>query len=135
MPQLREGCSALLTRAKCSSKLGIFRSFRAGIAKEGSALPRSPQEPEQVRFLGSLGAGIARDALPFLARLKTRSKLRFWPHSERVTGVEPASTAWEAVVLPMNYTRKGKLERAKGVEPMSPAWKAGVLPLNYTREE
>jgi hypothetical protein len=24
---------------------------------------------------------------------------------ERVTGIEPASTAWEAVVLPMNYTR------------------------------
>jgi site-specific DNA recombinase len=26
-------------------------------------------------------------------------------HLERVTGIEPASTAWEAVVLPMNYTR------------------------------
>ena len=24
---------------------------------------------------------------------------------ERMTGVEPASTAWEAVVLPMNYIR------------------------------
>jgi hypothetical protein len=28
---------------------------------------------------------------------------------ERVTGIEPASTAWEAVVLPMNYTRMSKL--------------------------
>ena len=25
---------------------------------------------------------------------------------ERMTGVEPASTAWEAVVLPMNYIRE-----------------------------
>lgn len=24
---------------------------------------------------------------------------------ERMTGVEPASTAWEAVILPMNYIR------------------------------
>ena len=29
------------------------------------------------------------------------------PHSERVTRIELASTAWEAVVLPMNYTRVG----------------------------
>ena len=25
---------------------------------------------------------------------------------ERVTGIEPASRAWEARVLPLNYTRK-----------------------------
>ena len=25
---------------------------------------------------------------------------------ERVTGIEPVTTAWEAVVLPLNYTRK-----------------------------
>lgn len=24
---------------------------------------------------------------------------------ERITGIEPTSTAWEAVVLPMNYIR------------------------------
>lgn len=29
------------------------------------------------------------------------------PHFERVTRIELASTAWEAVVLPMNYTRVG----------------------------
>jgi hypothetical protein len=28
-----------------------------------------------------------------------------------------------------------KLERAEGVEPSSPAWEAGVLPLNYTRNK
>src|SRR2546421_11905521 len=26
-------------------------------------------------------------------------------------------------------------ERVKGIEPSCPAWEAGVLPLNYTREE
>lgn len=77
----------------------------------------------------------ARDALPFSLAPNARASSAFFARFERVTGVEPASTAWEAVVLPMNYTRKGKLERAKGVEPISPAWKAGVLPLNYTREE
>ena len=27
------------------------------------------------------------------------------PKPERVTGIEPAFTAWEAVILPLNYTR------------------------------
>ena len=27
-----------------------------------------------------------------------------------------------------------KLERVMGIEPTLPAWEAGVLPLNYTRE-
>ena len=27
--------------------------------------------------------------------------------SERVTGIEPAFSAWEADVLPLNYTREG----------------------------
>ena len=26
-------------------------------------------------------------------------------HMERVTGIEPASRAWKALVLPLNYTR------------------------------
>jgi hypothetical protein len=30
-----------------------------------------------------------------------------WPFAEeRVTGIEPAFSAWEADVLPLNYTRK-----------------------------
>ncbi len=28
--------------------------------------------------------------------------------SERVTGIEPAFSAWEADVLPLNYTRAGE---------------------------
>lgn len=35
---------------------------------------------------------------------------RKWPHAndtvERATGIEPASEAWEASILPMNYARK-----------------------------
>ncbi len=27
-------------------------------------------------------------------------------HMERVTGIEPALSAWEAEVLPLNYTRQ-----------------------------
>src|ERR1044071_242190 len=33
----------------------------------------------------------------------------------------------------MRLTIAGK--RVKGIEPSCPAWEAGVLPLNYTREE
>ena len=29
---------------------------------------------------------------------------------ERVTGIEPAFSAWEADVLPLNYTRGGRRE-------------------------
>jgi hypothetical protein len=32
---------------------------------------------------------------------------------ERVTGIEPALSAWEADVLPLNYTRRGSLIRAR----------------------
>ena len=28
---------------------------------------------------------------------------------ERVTGIEPAFKAWEALILPLNYTRNGSL--------------------------
>lgn len=33
-------------------------------------------------------------------------------HRERVTGIEPAFSAWEADVLPLNYTRTGGLGRS-----------------------
>ena len=34
---------------------------------------------------------------------------------ERVTGIEPAFSAWEADVLPLNYTRAGDVIVAWGV--------------------
>ena len=38
---------------------------------------------------------------------KRGTRLSLHLRSERVTRIELASTAWEAVVLPMNYTRVG----------------------------
>src|SRR5690554_4180666 len=38
------------------------------------------------------------------------------PEVERVTGIEPAPSAWEAEVLPLNYTRVGSDLAAAGVE-------------------
>ena len=32
---------------------------------------------------------------------------RATPATERATGIEPAFSAWEADVLPLNYTREG----------------------------
>jgi hypothetical protein len=34
------------------------------------------------------------------------SRLAHWRIVERVTGIEPAFSAWEADVLPLNYTRQ-----------------------------
>ena len=34
-------------------------------------------------------------------------KRNFYELVERVTGIEPALSAWEADVLPLNYTRVG----------------------------
>jgi hypothetical protein len=31
-----------------------------------------------------------------------------WPEVERVMGIEPTLAAWEAAVLPLNYTRAGE---------------------------
>ena len=44
------------------------------------------------------------DVLPLQGADRTLT----WPpaHAERVTGIEPAFSAWEADVLPLNYTRE-----------------------------
>ena len=34
------------------------------------------------------------------------NQLSYRPILERVMGIEPTTTAWKAVVLPLNYTRK-----------------------------
>ena len=40
-------------------------------------------------------------------RSSLRSSLRFKRRLERVKGIEPSCAAWEAAVLPLNYTRGG----------------------------
>lgn len=36
------------------------------------------------------------------------------PLTERVMGIEPTFSAWEADVLPLNYTRKSRIIRGTG---------------------
>ncbi len=55
--------------------------------------------------------------------------LSFWPVAvlERATGIEPASSAWKAGVLPLNYARKIWSGRQDS-NLRHPAPKAGALP-------
>ena len=45
---------------------------------------------------------------PPTRKRRIKPKLRLTSHfdRERVTGIEPAFSAWEADVLPLNYTRE-----------------------------
>ena len=58
---------------------------------------------------------------------------------ERVEGIEPSTKAWEAFVLPLNYTRitrvHGALKRVVQQEPSLSAWEAGVMPFYGPRSE
>ena len=45
---------------------------------------------------------------------------------ERVTGIEPALSAWEADVLPLNYTRASALRTAEWILPgLGASWSRG----------
>ena len=44
--------------------------------------------------------------MPFPYKKRPRTVFLAAINLERVTGIEPASSAWKAEVLPMNYTRK-----------------------------
>ena len=50
---------------------------------------------------------------------------------EQVAGIEPASTAWKAVILAVR--RYLHMERIEGIEPSTKPWQGLVLPLNYIR--
>jgi hypothetical protein len=55
---------------------------------------------------------------------------------ERVTGIEPALSAWEADVLPLNYTR-ASLDAAGGVSQCLPRHRTGrgrLLACSYLTE-
>ena len=39
--------------------------------------------------------------------------------SERVKGIEPSSSAWKAVALPLSYTRKGRNVRLRTRDPQN----------------
>ena len=45
--------------------------------------------------------------------------------------IELTTTAWKAVVLPLNYTRKSKTKAATGFEPVIKVLQTSALPLGY----
>ena len=53
---------------------------------------------------------------------------------ERVMGIEPTLVAWEATVLPLNYTRDGRhfARSGTGEEALVPACGAHTLPSSVT---
>ena len=60
-------------------------------------------------------SGVRSNHLSYAPKLKTWYKEQ---SSKRVTRIELATTAWKAVVLPLNYTRLLLKEMARdGIEP------------------
>src|SRR4051794_6916496 len=49
---------------------------------------------------------------------------------ERVTGIEPALSAWEADVLPLNYTRERAQSYRPGASEMTASWVPAVRRLD-----
>ena len=82
---------------------------------------------KQSVFHRNLGGGVG-----FPARLRKRLWNQRAPEPliyllERATGIEPASSAWKAGVLPLNYARKIWSGR-QDLNLRHPAPKAGALP-------
>jgi hypothetical protein len=50
------------------------------------------------------------------------------------SGTKKCQSLWESFVE-VRLTREEEEKRVKGIEPSCAAWEAAVLPLNYTREE
>lgn len=48
---------------------------------------------------------------------------------------ELQSLSWEIVTEQRGVGNKAELERVMGIEPTTDAWEASVLPLNYTRPD
>ncbi len=51
------------------------------------------------------GLGMGQFAGARVATTSLAERLVTWPDLERVKGIEPSYEAWEAAVLPLNYTR------------------------------
>ena len=64
-------------------------------------MPKGSQELELTRYINSprpLGEGLG-------VREKSNSRPSNSRLQKRVAGIEPATKAWEAFILPLNYTR------------------------------
>ena len=60
-------------------------------------------------------------------------KIRLYPHRRSVNNINPAESA-TSEVDPGSIDCVENLERVTGIEPALKAWEALILPLNYTRE-
>ena len=76
-----------------ASESGGVRSPRCPPCRDGSA-PRAARPARKIR------------KVPETIKAQVQDVVLTWAFaSERVTGIEPALSAWEADVLPLNYTR------------------------------
>lgn len=80
---------------------------------------------------GQWRAGRESNSAPRCCR--PRSSQRSGSGLERWRRIELPYRAWHARTLPLSYHRKSYLERVAGVEPALTAWGAVVLPLDEAR--
>ena len=78
---------------------------------------------EEIDWLGG-GAPCARQSSMALGRARM----------ERVMGIEPTLVAWEATVLPLNYTRADEEPRRRGTHPRRDGTSPSVTGQSRTRE-
>jgi hypothetical protein len=84
---------------------GVGERIDAAPASHRGHLPRAPSARESRKRVARMWPGTS---VPLRDR---RSRANDQPErAERVTGIEPAFSAWEADVLPLNYTREGRRE-------------------------
>ena len=77
----------------------------------------------------------ARSASGGLERRTPRAARNGWPKANgTIQWIVPSDErAAGPAVQQARFALRGKLERVKGIEPSYAAWEAAVLPLNYTR--
>ena len=71
-------------------------------------LSKAPESPRNPRNLRSYATTPTKHPQPTQQR---RPGAPEDSYAERVTGIEPALSAWEAEVLPLNYTRVGAVRK------------------------
>jgi hypothetical protein len=89
-------------------RLGVVATLSDGLGtlplrRAKPVLDRRGTNVEQLRAKGGQSEAITGSRLDLDVALKVLVRGRF--RLERVTGIEPALSAWEADVLPLNYTR------------------------------
>ena len=99
----------------CCGRGGLcFEQMGSGMAPpRRCAVPGDGPHPPHIRRCKRYFAGIAARAGRWHNKTARRSARR---EVERATGIEPASEAWEASILPMNYARNSSSQRNRPVD-------------------